>query len=292
MAQLSIDDNFSAYHGSFDIRRDTYAVAVCVEGSIVNGFVRGLDSTSLRCALSSVTSALEDRYLDDVVGRATNEHIGLYILHQLLLHPLSLVRIVGDGHGIEVYPTDISANYPTRLLYERARSLLYRDKPAEAIKIVSQSIDSDNTFAPAYNLRGRCHRTTGQWHAALPDFEKAISLDPNFGEAYRNAGNALYYLGRTDEMIDAFTKAVELMPTSALAINNRGFAHQRLQEWELALADHTRALELDYNYAEAHTDMAAALKALGRAEEAIEYESLAQELHVTGRDTYATKLFY
>ncbi len=292
MARLFAEDKFTASHGSFKVRSDTYVVRAYVEGGIENSFVRGVDTAHLRSALSYVTTSLENRYLDDIVGRATNENIGLYILYHLLPHLISGVRVTGDGHGTEVFQSDVHSNFPSCLQYERARSLLYRDKINEAIDAASESISLDETFAPAYNLRGRCNRTKEQWEISLSDFETAVKLDPNFGEAYRNLGNALLYLGRTDKMIAAFSRAIEIMPQSALAINNRGFAYQRLKEWDMALRDHTLATELDLNYAEAHLDRATALKELGRTEEAAEHYRLAQELRTTGRDTYATKLFY
>lgn len=252
-----------------------------------------MDSSLLRQELVRLISSLEGRYLDDIVGRATNEHIGLYVLHQLRKHPISIVRINGDNHNVEVYSSDIDhTTYPARLLYERARSLLYRDRADDAIEIVSESIVVDSSFAAAYNLRGRCQRTRERWDLALPDFVRATELDPEFGEAYRNVGNTLYYLNRTDEMIPAFSRAVELLPESALAINNRGFAYQRLKEWELALIDHTKAVDLDPNYAEAHRDKATVLRIIGRVEEAEKYEKVARELKKTGKDTYAKKLFY
>lgn len=292
MAILFIEDKFTAPHGSFNVRNDTYGVRAYVEGDIENSFVRGVDAEHLQGALSDVTTSLENRYLDDIVGRATNENIGLYILYHLLPYLVTGVRVTGDGHGTEILHSDVHPNFSSRLQYECARSLLYRGKINEAIDAASKSISLDETFAPAYNLRGRCNRTKERWEISLPDFETSVELDPNFGEAYRNLGNALLHLGRTDETIAAFSRAIEIMPESALAINNRGFAYQRLKEWNLALRDHALAIELDPSYAEAHSDFATAMKELGRFEEVVEHDRLAQELRATGRDTYVTKLFY
>lgn len=293
MARLSVSMTFEASHGSFDIRKDIYNAIIYVEGAVRNGFVLGLDSAVLRKSLSDITSYLASQYLDDIVGRATNENLGLYMLHRLQLYPISAIRIVGDGHDVELFPSDINnITYPARLLYERARSLLYRDRTDDAILVSSEAISEDGTFAPAYNFRGRCNRTKERWDLALPDFEKAAELDHEFGESYRNIGNALLHLGRENEMIPAFSKAMDLMPESALAVNNRGFAYQRLGEWELALTDHARAVELDPNYAEAHGDMAAVLKVFRRMEESREHERISEELQTTGQDTYAKKPFY
>jgi tetratricopeptide (TPR) repeat protein len=293
MAQLSIRETFESDHGSFSIRKTIYTIALYIEGEIINGFVRGLDSLPLKQALLYVTSSLEGKYLDDIVGRATNENIGLYILYQLREYPISMIRISGDNHDVEVHSSDIDHTiYSARLLYERARSLLFRDKIDDAFEVVSEAIDADTSFAPAYNLRGRCHRIKERWDLALTDFIKATELDQGYGEAYRNVGNALYYLDQIDEMILAFSSAVDLMPDSELAVNNRGFAYQRLGEWDLALNDHSRAIELNPNYAEAHCDKAVVLRFLGRVEEADEHERIAKELKRTEQDTYAKKVFY
>ena len=293
MARLSVSEKFEAFHGSFDAHNDTYTVSIRINGPVRDSFVAGMDSAALRENLSLTLRGLSATYLDDIVGRATNENIGLYLFHQLRKLPISAIRILGGGHEIEVYSADIDhSTYPARLLYERARSLLYRDRAVDAIGIVSKSIDLDNIFPPAFNLRGRCNRTMNRWDLALPDFEEAVRLNPEFGEAYRNIGNALYYLGRIGETAAAFNRAIDLMPTSALAINNRGFAYQKLGEWELALTDHKCAIDLDPNYAEAHKDKAVALIALGRTAEACEEEKTAKELKLTGKDTYAKKIFY
>lgn len=293
MARLLISEQFNAYHGSFDVRKGFYTVTISVEGSIKNGFVMDQDSSALKKALSSIVYELEEKYIDDIVGRATNEHIGLYILHRLMNLHVSIVQINSDGYEVEVYSADMNnEKYPSRLLYERARSLLYRDKIDDAIITVSKSIELDEKFASGYNLRGRCNRVREKWNLSLQDFLKAVELDPDLGEAHRNIGNAFLYLGRAEETIPEFSIAVKLMPDSALAVNNRGFAYQKLEEWNLALQDHFRAIEIDPNYAEAHKDIAFALRSLDREREAIEHENIFQELRNSGKDTYSKKIFY
>ncbi|MEK6887784.1 MAG: tetratricopeptide repeat protein [Candidatus Aenigmatarchaeota archaeon] len=293
MAILSVSESFAACHGSFDIREGRYDVGVHIVGPVLDGFVAGVDSSQLKASLSGTLSGLDGRYLDDMVGRATNENIGLYIFYHMRHHPLSSVEIAGDRSRVTIQDSDTNHDrYSARLTYEKARSLLYRGMTDEALKLASDAIALDGSFAPAYNFRGRCKRAKNLWSDALPDFEQASALDPSFGEAFRNMGNALYYIGRLDEMLQAFSRAVELIPSSALAFNNRGFAYQKLEEWELALDDHRRALDLDPNYAEAYIDCANALSALGRPTEAEKLKRTAHELRASGNDTYSRKIFY
>lgn len=294
MALLGIIKKFTASHGSRTLRTNEFKVGITLEGKIINGFVGGVDYDTPKKHLEKVLSSLEAQYLDDIVGRATNENIAQYIFYQLREIPIhSLTVSEGEEQSVTIFPSDINfEDYPSQLHFNKGYSLLLREKPGSAIEELDKAIGLKGDFAEAYNLRGRCKKYPGRYDLALPDFIKAIELNPEFGEAYRNLGNAYYYLDKLDLMIPAFSKAVQLMPNSALAFNNRGFAYQRLEEWELALADHNRAIELDPNYEEAYRDRAAAYGALGKKELAMKDFSTAKEIKESGKDTFAGVKMY
>src|SRR3989344_7247309 len=172
MKKLKKSKNFEAHHGSFDVRRDAYIATAFIQGPIQNGFVHGLDSDSIRKHLAATAGELSGKYLDDIVGRGTNENIALYFLYAMRGNPLSSLEIDGCDHSVTVFPSDIDYElYPARLLYERARSLLHREKVDGATEVVSQAIKIDNKFPSAFNLRGRCYRTKERWDRTLPDFD-------------------------------------------------------------------------------------------------------------------------
>ncbi|MCA9487065.1 MAG: tetratricopeptide repeat protein [Candidatus Woesearchaeota archaeon] len=289
MAILGIVGNFSAKHGSRNIRTDPYSVEICFNGEIEDGFVNGIDHLMAKSSLEKTLLDLSNKYLDDIVGRATNEHIAQYIFYNLLHLNPQKVKVIENGRFyVEIEKSDMNINnYPINLSYEKARSLLFRGKIDEAEKELEKTLEIDRNFSKAYNLMGRCCREKNDFASALPLYEKAVELDADFGDAYRNIGNALYYLNRFNEMIPFFSKAVELMPNSALAVNNRGFAYQGLKEFGLALMDHKKAVELDPHYAEAHRDYAEVLKIQGNTMLAEKHFRIATKIEESKEDTYS-----
>ena len=289
MAILGLIKKFKATHGSKQIRSHEFKIELTFQGEIKNGFVDGIDYTNRKQKLAEVIAVLDGQYLDGLVGRATNENIALYILYELrdlCVHSLKVYE--GGEQYVELFSSDIDFdNYPSLLGFNKAQSLLLREKFELAIKDLDKVIELKGSFAEAYNLRGRCYKYLGRYDLALSDYFQAIQIKPNFGEAYRNLGNAYYYLDKVGLMIKAFTKAIELMPDSALAYNNRGFAYQKIKEFELSIEDHCRAIELDPNYAEAYRDRAGAYTTLGKKELAERDYKKADEIVSSGQDTYA-----
>src|SRR3989344_2081999 len=288
MALLEIIKKFIASHGSRMLRTNEFKVGITLEGKIINGFVGGVDYDEPKKCLERVLSSLENQYLDDIVGRATNENIAQYIFYQIKEVALHFLLVSeGEEQAVTIFQSDINfEDYPSQLHLNKGHSLLLRKKLDLAIEELDKAIELKRDFVEAYNLRGRCKKYLNRYDLALPDFLKAIEINPKFGEAYRNLGNAYYYLGKLDLAIPAFTKAIELMPNSALSFNNRGFAYFAIEEFELALKDHEKAVLIDPNYAEAHYDRSMALRKLGRKEEAEESLTESERLKQTGKDTY------
>ncbi len=289
MACISLTSDFHATHGSRDKRETAYRLEIKIGGEIIEGFVVGMDYDYAIRMLEETVSSLQGKYLDDVVGRATDENIALYIMNELKSLPLMSVKVVEDDKRfVEVFPTDFDeVRYPSVLEFNKGQSLLLREMPDQAIEHLDNATEIDPEFAEAFNLRGRCQKYLDRYDLAMLDYFRALMIDPEYGEAYRNLGNAYYYLDMTDQMIPVFTKAVELIPDSALAYNNRGFAYQKIGEFELALADHDKAIELDPSYAEAYLDRSNAHKALGHGTLAENDFMVFKQLTDSGADTYS-----
>ena len=288
MALLGIIAEFKAEHGSKEIRKDNFTIELVIDGQIKNGFVTGVDYVKPKKRLNDVVSELSRKYLDDIVGRATNENIAQYFMFNLRdLSPHSIRVSEGKGIYVELSSDEFNAEmYTAQLSYNLGYSFLLRENPEKAKEHFSEAVSLNDKFAEAYNLRGRCFKYLNDYQSALSDFLKAIEINPDFGEAWRNLGNAYLYLERFDEMIPAFDRSIELMPDSALAINNRGYGYFVKEEYELALRDHEKAVEIDPNYVEAHYDKAMALKALGRDKEAQKALSESERLKQSAQDTY------
>jgi len=289
MAILTVAREFTALHGTRSVRRDRFRVELRLSGRIDNGFVGSMDHRLLGNALDETLAGLDGKHLDDVVGRATNENIALYITHSLAsLHPSSVLVQEGSGQSAEVFLSDLdNGGYPAYLALSKAQSLLLRERPSDAMIALEGAIAYNPRLANAYNLMGRCQKYLGRHNLAAESYARAIAMDPDFGEAYRNLGNAYCELGMYDQMNEAFSKAIELMPASALAFNNRGFGFQMAGNFKKALEDHSKAIELDPNYAEAYGDRSQAYKALGELALAERDCERMNRLVSSGTDTYS-----
>jgi len=288
MALLGLISEFEATHGSREKRKNKFTIELTIEGEIESGFVAGMDYIFPRNKLNQIANQLAEKYLDDIVGRATNENIAQFIMFNLSDLPVHTLRIYeGEKTFVEISKTEFDAeHYPAQLAYNLGQSFLLREEPDLAKEQLTKAIDLNPNFAEAYNLRGRSTKYLEGYAPALDDFLKAVELKSDFGEAWRNLGNAFLYLERFDEMVSAFDKSVELMPDSALAINNRGYGYFVIGKYELALHDHEKAVHLDPNYAEAHYDKGMALTKLGRKEHAEKALHEATKLNDSGEDTF------
>ena len=288
MALLGIITDFKAEHGSKEIHKGNFRIELVIEDPIKNGFVAGVDYEKPKNRLNELVSKLSGKYLDDIVGRATNENIAQFLMYNLRDLSLSSIRVSeGEGIYVEISLEEFNAEmYPAQLSYNLGHSFLLRENPKKAKDHFTKAITLNDKFAEAYNLRGRCFKYLNDYLSALSDFLKAVEINPNFGEAWRNLGNTYLYLKRFNEMIPTFDRSIKLMPDSALAINNRGYGFFVKGEYELALRDHTKAIEIDPNYAEAYYDKAMALKVLGRIKEAQKALSEFERLKQSAQDTY------
>lgn len=161
-----------------------------------------------------------------------------------------------------------------------------------------------------YNL-GLAYSHKGLTGEAISEFKQALECDPNLAEAYVNLGG-LYAEAEPAKSIEANMRALEINPDLGPAHSNLAFGYLRGGEPEKAVAHGKRALELmpgspkayqllaaaylesgqaqasadlsmkmieaDDSYAVAHSNLAVALRALGRDREADEHAQRALQL--------------
>jgi tetratricopeptide (TPR) repeat protein len=293
MAKLTIVGKFFAYHGSRTKRPDDFVVELDYEGPVVDGFIQGWSYAALRGNLDRLLEELGSKWLNEIIGRATKERLGEYILYRLRsTNPLT-VRIIQPAQRVEVYANEVDvAIYQTLLPLSRAEGLLFMGRFDDALALLG-GLEQRHGEARLQNrilhLRGRCLKYKREYRKAAAEFAKILENNPQDSEAHRNLGNLLYELGEREQMLQHFDRAVDLQPQSARCWNNRGYALQALERFEDALHDHTRAIELDPQYAEAYSDRAAAYAALGKDDLAVEDAAAAQALRDRGMDSHEHK---
>jgi len=79
----------------------------------------------------------------------------------------------------------------------------------EAIRVFTESIQSDPSNAGAYLSRGMAHERINHMQQAIADYSKAIELAPDYAKAYYARGTLLWYLDDETSIRD-LSKAAEL----------------------------------------------------------------------------------
>jgi len=109
----------------------------------------------------------------------------------------------------------------------------------------------------------------GGTQRALQVLDAVVAAHPDAVEAYNSLGVIHMRLGHHDVARASFRKVLELDPTSARAYENLAADELSARELEPAIADLARALDLDPRLYDARYNLALALDAAGRREEAV-----------------------
>ena len=116
--------------------------------------------------------------------------------------------------------------------------------------VKSLYIEQNPDDARALAHHGENHRLTGNFEAALDDFNRSLDLEPNNAWAIAHRGETYYLMKRYQEAFADFNRAIELNPDYNWAIAHRGVTYRFLGEsyYTKALADLDRAIEHQSDY--------------------------------------------
>lgn len=112
------------------------------------------------------------------------------------------------------YASEQDENSPF-LLFNRAQVYAAAGMNDEATQDLTQLIDANPTYAPAYVERARIYMKMGYYPNALSDFEDAISADPNYAPPYYYIAELLFGRGATEEALAYAARAKTLTPRAA-----------------------------------------------------------------------------
>lgn len=94
--------------------------------------------------------------------------------------------------------------------------------------------------------QGVAHLESGEYEAAIPDFDRAVSLDDQFAQAYWGRGDALMSLGEYETAVADFNRVIEMHPKTFPSIYvYRAAAYTQLGNYAAAIADYQTLLTLD-----------------------------------------------
>jgi eukaryotic-like serine/threonine-protein kinase len=141
----------------------------------------------------------------------------------------------------------------------------------EAIPHVQRAIELDPTFAMAYAFLSGVYANTGQTALAPAMSRRAFELRDRVSERERFFISWRYYR----DAVQAWDKALDLArswtatyPREGVAFNSLGAAYIRLGNFQESVAPFREAIRLDPNFTPAYSNLAAALLALNRYDEA------------------------
>lgn len=189
-----------------------------------------------------------------------------------------------------------------RYEYSFAFALMSLSKPAEAIPHFERALQLEPAHASAHYGRGMALRSLGRNQEAEKELKTAIALQPDLPDAQLNLGLLVGQRGDIPQAIEHFAAAVRLNPKSAeaefrwavlLVLSNRlseAFPHFEnavtlaperanmrnsygralifAQRFDEGIAQFQAAIQADTNNADAHFNLAEALRQTGRKEEA------------------------
>ncbi len=110
---------------------------------------------------------------------------------------------------------------------------------------------------------------SGEYEAAINEYDQAIAMKQDFAIAWSNRGFALGKLGNHYEKYSSCSQATIAAPNFAEAWNCKGSALFDLKEYEDAIREYNKAIAVDEKFYRAWYNKGEALIKLGRYEEAI-----------------------
>ncbi len=128
------------------------------------------------------------------------------------------------------------------------------------------------TRSDEHNARGIELADRGWLDEAVNEFRKAIELDPDSAHAHDNLATVLAEKGHLDEALFEYVAALRADPESPTAYHYLA-SFLAGQGHDLAINLYRRSLDLEYEFPDAHLNLALALADRGRLEEAlVEFE--------------------
>lgn len=128
--------------------------------------------------------------------------------------------------------------------------LLHFDDIPKAIDHFQRAVRMDPLFSEAYNNIGFAYDRLGQFEAAIPYYQKALSnlLYPTADKAYINLGNAYYRLGKYELALTAYREAIKRAPGLSLPYYRMSLCFNAMGRYGDASAAITTAIVLDPYY--------------------------------------------
>jgi tetratricopeptide (TPR) repeat protein len=193
-----------------------------------------------------------------------NESLGLFLMSARPPRPREAVRYFTVA--VALRPQSPGAHYNLGI------ALKDQGRLDEAIAAYRAAIRLEKNDPQVHYRLGNALGRKGEFNEAIAAYRAAIRVKPDYPEAHTKLGYALMKQDKPHEAIAEYRAALvskKPFPQAYLAHNGLGNAlWQERQDGE-AFAEYREAIRLKSDYASAHSNLCAALRAKGRLGEAI-----------------------
>jgi tetratricopeptide (TPR) repeat protein len=108
--------------------------------------------------------------------------------------------------------------------------------------VIESGQGSKEKLAEAHAMRGLAYSLTGDYAAAIKDYDVAIGMRPDYPVALNNRAWALFRSVKADEALLDVEKSLQLEPRAAYSLDTRAHIRQLKGDSEGALKDYTKAM--------------------------------------------------
>jgi tetratricopeptide (TPR) repeat protein len=161
-----------------------------------------------------------------------------------------------------------------------ARAIVNQGNVEDARKWVERALKFNPQNYRAWYELGFIESRTNK-HAAIADYERAISIQGNFAPGRRDLGMLYFEEQKYLQAVEHLTRAAQLGVAEAQLFNFLGISYSRLNQLHKAVESYQQALKLDPDGAEAHLNLAYAYQRLNRSGEARQQYQTACKLQST-----------
>lgn len=161
----------------------------------------------------------------------------------------------------------------------RGKKLLEQNRFAEAIEVLTASLQQHPNNASVLADRGNAYLSLGKFAEALADFTAIQRITPTNPKPWCYAGVCLRGMQKCNQAIQLFDKALELQPSLVMAYMERGYCYYDIKNYRLAEKDYSAACKLQPKNSDVWYSLSLAQQQLGNTAAALESVSKALKIN-------------
>ncbi len=172
-------------------------------------------------------------------------------------------------------------------LIERAAKAIDSGDYKAAIRDYERVVELDPKSAPMYFKLGALYMNEDDYREAIGAFEKAVDFGAKDANTYYYLANACIQYGEYEKAQKAYEEAVKLKPDNSMIRHDLGMIYLRRGRLKEAEKEFIQALDLDPRSAKTMLLLGMTYLQIGKPEQALEYVTLLREVR---DEVKATKL--